>query len=73
MEVLFQFYLWDQSQVTIVWNTRETGDINNTGQTGDMNTVFNTTTLFHHSTVQRYKVVQGHLVSLEQRPALSGC
>ena len=28
LEVLFQFYLWDQSQVTIVWNTRETGDIN---------------------------------------------
>ena len=27
MEVLFQFYLWDQSHVTIVWNTRETGDI----------------------------------------------
>ena len=28
MDVLFQFYLWDQSHVTIVWNTRETGDIN---------------------------------------------
>ena len=27
MDVLFQFYLWDQSHVTIVWNTRETGDI----------------------------------------------
>ena len=27
MEVLFQFYLWDQSYVTKVWNTRETGDI----------------------------------------------
>ena len=31
MEVLFQFYLWDQSHVTIVWNTRETGDINVVG------------------------------------------
>ena len=28
LEVLFQFSLWDQSHVTIVWNTRETGDIN---------------------------------------------
>ena len=27
MKVLFQFYLWYQSHVTIVWNTRETGDI----------------------------------------------
>ena len=27
LEVLFQFYLWDQSSVTIVWNTGETGDI----------------------------------------------
>ena len=27
MEVLFQLYLWDQSHVTVVWNTRETGDI----------------------------------------------
>ena len=27
LEVLFQFYLWDQSHVTIVWNTRETSDI----------------------------------------------
>ena len=26
MGVLFQFYLWDQSHVNIVWNTRETGD-----------------------------------------------
>ena len=26
MGVLFQFYLWDQSHVTIVWNTRETGE-----------------------------------------------
>ena len=25
--VLFQFYLWDQFHVTIVWNTRETGDM----------------------------------------------
>ena len=28
LEVLFQFYLWDQFHVTIVWNTRETGDLN---------------------------------------------
>ena len=28
LEVLFQFYLWDQSHATIVWNTGETGDIN---------------------------------------------
>ena len=28
MEVLFQFYLWDKSHITIVWNTRETGDMN---------------------------------------------
>ena len=27
MDVLFQFFLWDQSHVTVVWNTRETGDI----------------------------------------------
>ena len=27
MEVFFQFYLWDQAHVTIVWNTRETGDM----------------------------------------------
>ena len=27
LKVLFQFYLWDQSHTTIVWNTRETGDI----------------------------------------------
>ena len=25
---LFQIHFWDQSHVTIVWNTRETGDIN---------------------------------------------
>ena len=25
--VLFQVYLWDQSQVTILWNTKETGNI----------------------------------------------
>ena len=25
--IIIQFYLWDQSHVTIVWNTRETGDI----------------------------------------------
>ena len=30
LEVLFQFYLWDQSQVTIVWNTWETSDIYDT-------------------------------------------
>ena len=29
LEVLFQFYLWDQPHVTIVRNTRETGDMNN--------------------------------------------
>ena len=27
LEVLFQFFLWEQFHVTIVWNTRETGDI----------------------------------------------
>ena len=27
MEALFHLHLWDQSHVTIVWNTRETGDI----------------------------------------------
>ena len=27
LEVFFQFYLWDQSHINIVWNTRETGDI----------------------------------------------
>ena len=27
MGVLFQFYLWDRSHVTIVLNTRETGDM----------------------------------------------
>ena len=27
LEVLLQFYLWDKFHVTIVWNTRETGDI----------------------------------------------
>ena len=27
-EFLFQVHFWDQSHVTIVWNTRETGDIN---------------------------------------------
>ena len=27
LDPLFQFYLWDQSTVTIVWNTRETGVI----------------------------------------------
>ena len=27
LEVLFQSYLWDQSPITIVWNTRETGDL----------------------------------------------
>ena len=26
-EFLFQIHFWDQSHVTIVWNTRETGDI----------------------------------------------
>ena len=31
-----------------------------------INTVFNTTPLFNHSTLL-YKVVQGHLVRLEQR------
>ena len=28
LEDLFKFYLWDQSHVTLVWNTRKTGDIN---------------------------------------------
>ena len=28
MGVLFQIHFWDQSHVTIVWNTRETGDMN---------------------------------------------
>ena len=28
MGVLFHIHFWDQSNVTIVWNTRETGDIN---------------------------------------------
>ena len=28
MGVLFQIHFWDQSHVTIVCNTRETGDIN---------------------------------------------
>ena len=27
MEVLFQFYLWDQSHVTLAWNTRENDDM----------------------------------------------
>ena len=35
LEVLFHFYLWDQSRVTIVWNTRETGD---NKYSGDLNT-----------------------------------
>ena len=31
MEVLFQLHLWDQSQVIIVRNTRETGNMNTFG------------------------------------------
>ena len=31
----FRFYLWDQSHITKVWNTRETGDI----KVSDMNTL----------------------------------
>ena len=27
LEVSYQVHLWDQSQVHIVWNTRETGNI----------------------------------------------
>ena len=27
LDVLYQDCLWDQSQVTIIWNTRETGNI----------------------------------------------
>ena len=34
LEVLFQFYLWDQSHITIVWNTRETGDKSTIGCSG---------------------------------------
>ena len=30
MGVLFQIHFWDQSHITIVWNTRETGDIHYT-------------------------------------------
>ena len=29
METLFCLHLWDQSHATIVWNTRETGDMSN--------------------------------------------
>ena len=27
MEAMFHLHLWDQSHVTLVWNTRETGDM----------------------------------------------
>ena len=27
MEVLFQIHFWDKYHFTVVWNTRETGDI----------------------------------------------
>ena len=37
--------------------------------TYSINTVFKTTTLFNHSTLP-YKVVQGHLVSLENKQAI---
>ena len=38
--VLFQIHFWDQSHITIVWNTRETGDINLTFVTSTLLLIF---------------------------------